>query len=119
MIPEINEPMIIPIFAIIRLFGSIKAKLAMNKDIVNPIPPGMIYLPEISTENHYVEMLFSIDGGKTYQIPPIQNTVITENGNTELQDVPTRLYTHIQWLLKKPLLPKETQKFYFKVRVPK
>ncbi len=88
-----------------------------NIPIITPIPPGTVYLPVFFEENQGAEILFSLDGGNNYYYPPLTYTFIDEQGQSIEREIPPQFYTHIQWRLKEPLLPKQANDFYFKVKV--
>ncbi len=76
-------------------------KPAENVIITNPIPNHTVYVAGSAYgENSKIE--FSIDGGKTYGIPEALK-VKDKDGKTRLAR--PEEYTHIRWLLLKPLEP--------------
>jgi uncharacterized repeat protein (TIGR01451 family) len=77
-----------------------KNRLAVdNVRITNPIPPRMRYL-ENSAFGPGADVLYSVDGGKTYG-KPSELIVATEEGVSHLAAATD--YTHIRWVLKAPL----------------
>ena len=70
-----------------------------NVRITNPIPPRMRYL-ENSASGPGADVLYSVDGGRTYG-KPSELVVATEDGISHLASATD--YTHIRWILKAPL----------------
>jgi uncharacterized repeat protein (TIGR01451 family) len=70
-----------------------------NVRITNPIPPRMRYL-ENSAFGPGADVLYSVDGGRTYG-KPSELVVATEDGISHVASASD--YTHIRWLLKAPL----------------
>ncbi|RMH72643.1 MAG: hypothetical protein D6675_04065 [Gemmatimonadetes bacterium] len=94
---------------------------ANDVSIVGPIPDQTVYIDSTATEMANVELKYSIDKGKTYQVPPIAYTVMEEdeNGNlVEKKKIATPdMYTHIQWTLFEPLEPAAEIVFKYRVKV--
>jgi len=71
--------------------------------ITNPVPEHMVY-KENSAAGENTVILFSIDGGKTYQKPDA--LVVTLADGTK-RPAAASDYTHVQWILTQPLPPGE------------
>jgi len=84
--------------------------------IVNPIPQGVVYIPE-SAEGQNAEITCSIDNAGSWHKPPIMTRVKKPDGKEEIRPVPADQYTHIRWVIKKPILPGLTGRVSFKATV--
>lgn len=88
----------------------------LDAAIVDPIPKGVVYILE-SAEGTDAEITFSVDGGRTWQKPPVMMQVKKPDGSMENKPVPPERFTHVRWLIKKPLAPGQSGKVSFKVTV--
>jgi len=66
--------------------------------ITSPVPEGAAYVPH-SASGPGSEVLFSIDGGKTFGRP--DELVLPSDGGTRAADAAD--YTHVRWALRAPL----------------
>ena len=70
---------------------------ATSAVIDDPIPKGTVYLSG-SAFGKYMEITFSIDGGKTFKKPSLLTyEVKLSNGKTEKRSASPEEYTHIRW----------------------
>ncbi len=79
-----------------------------------PIPKGTEFIENSNTEG----ALFSIDGGKTYNKPPIKYKVKEKDGKVVEKVATPDMYTNIGWIIKE-IKPHENKKFFYWVRVKK
>ncbi|MCX5852544.1 MAG: hypothetical protein NT072_10915 [Deltaproteobacteria bacterium] len=84
--------------------------------IMDAVPDGTVYILE-SAGGKDTEAVFSIDGGKTFQKPPITYMVKNSDGTIVRKPAPAEMYTHVQWIVKKFVLPGESGIVNFKVKV--
>ena len=84
--------------------------------INDPIPRGTVYVLN-SAEGKDTDITFSIDGGRTYRKPPIKYMVKKADGTQEEIEAPAEVYTHIQWVVNKAVLPGQSGQVSFKVSV--
>jgi uncharacterized repeat protein (TIGR01451 family) len=84
--------------------------------IVDPIPSGTVYILD-SAEGQDAEITCSIDGGRSFQKPPIWMKFKNPNGTVESKPAPADRYTHIRWTIKKPVLPGQSGRVSLKVTV--
>lgn len=88
----------------------------VDATIVDPIPKGVVYLPN-SAEGKDTEITCSVDGGRTWLKPPVMMQIKKPDGSVESKPVPPERYTHVRWLIKKPLASGQSGKVSFKVTV--
>lgn len=89
---------------------------ARNVTIVDPIPPGTVYVGN-AAEGKNADITFSVDG-KSFQSQPVLKYRIKAPGGQEQEYVATpEMYTHIRWILTKAVPPGETGSVSFKVKV--
>lgn len=84
--------------------------------ITDPLPAGVIYLPN-SAKGTDTKILFSIDGGKTYYPWPVIYTAKDKDGKTITKTATPEMVTHVRWEIQKPLPAKATKQVEFKVTV--
>lgn len=89
---------------------------ARDATIVDPVPEGTVFVPE-SAGGSGAEITYSIDGGKTFQSPPVKYTAINPDGTVEERTAAPETYTHVKWLIKGDLPPGQAGQVVFKVRV--
>lgn len=89
---------------------------AMNAEIVDPLAPEVIIIPD-SVEGKDTEINASIDNGRTWQKLPVMMEFKKPDGTTEVKAVPPERYSHIKWIVKKPIQPGQSGKVSFKVKV--
>jgi uncharacterized repeat protein (TIGR01451 family) len=80
-------------------FENTTSRAVDNVRITNPIPRRMRYI-EGSAFGPGADVLYSVDGGKTYG-KPSELVVATEDGTSHIAAAID--YTHIRWVLKAPL----------------
>jgi uncharacterized repeat protein (TIGR01451 family) len=86
---------------------------AENFVITNPVPEHMVYLAE-SAGGENTEIAFSIDDGKSYSVPT-DLTITDSEGNKKAAGASD--YTHIRWVLDKPVAPQKTGYVFFKAQL--
>lgn len=84
--------------------------------IVNPVPNGMRVNPE-SAAGKDAAVTCSIDNGHSYHPPPIMVPMKKPDGSLESNPAPLDRYTHIRWLIKRPVQPGESGQVSFKATV--
>ncbi|HOC58383.1 MAG TPA: hypothetical protein PKN70_00410 [Smithellaceae bacterium] len=89
---------------------------AVDAQIIDPIPVGVVIIPE-SAEGKDAEVTCSTDSGKSWQKPPLTMQITKPDGTKTVQPVPAEKYTHIRWIIKKPVLPGQTGRVNFKASV--
>jgi uncharacterized repeat protein (TIGR01451 family) len=89
--------------------------VAKSAEIVNPVPANTVYQVESATGKD-TDISFSIDGGNSYQKPPVMY-LATVGGKQEKKVAPPEMYTHIKWIVAKPLAPGATGDVNFVVKV--
>jgi uncharacterized repeat protein (TIGR01451 family) len=89
---------------------------AVDAQIVNPIPQGIVYRPDTG-EGQDAEITFSIDNSRTWHKPPIMIQVKKPDGTVESKSAPAERYTHIRWVIKKPVQPGQSGRVSFKATV--
>lgn len=94
---------------------------ARDLKILGPIPQNTFYLADTATPLPNAEIKYSINGGKTFALPPIKYKVKEKDEKgieKEVERIATPdMYTHIQWNLKKPFAPKEKLTVSYRVKV--
>jgi len=80
-------------------FKNVSKQAADDIRITNPIPSAMRYL-EDSAFGPGSEVLYSVDGGRTYG-KPSELIVAADDGTKHVAAAAD--YTHIRWILKSPL----------------
>lgn len=88
----------------------------LDAKIVDPIPPGVRYIAD-TAEGKNAEITFSIDSGRTWQVPPVMIEFRKPDGSLEKKPAPTDMYTHIKWMIKKTITPGQSGQVSFKVTV--
>ncbi|MBI4551474.1 MAG: DUF11 domain-containing protein [Candidatus Latescibacteria bacterium] len=89
---------------------------AHNVEIVDPIPAGTEYVLESATGKE-MTISYSIDGGRSYQLPPVTYEVRLPDGKTEKRPAPAGMYTHVKWVVTQPIPPKASVSATLNVRV--
>jgi uncharacterized repeat protein (TIGR01451 family) len=84
--------------------------------IVDPIPKGVVYVPD-SAEGKDAEIRVSIDNGRFWQKPPVMIEFRKPDGSLERKPAPPEMYTHLQWVIKKPVAPGQSGQVSFKAMV--
>lgn len=89
-------------------------KEAADKVIIaNPVPEHMIYVDNTAT-NENALVTYSVDGGKTYAEPG--KLKVRKADGAERQAVGAD-YTHVRWVLRKPIQPGATGNVSFHARL--
>lgn len=81
--------------------------------ILNPVPQHTIYVAG-SAGGDFAKVVFSVDGGKTFDQP--ENLIIKDKNGRERRAKPED-YTHIRWIITKPVGPKEGGSVFFKAKI--
>lgn len=89
---------------------------AVDAAIVNPIPQDVVYHPD-TAEGQDADITFSIDHSRSWRKPPIMMPVKKPDGTVELKPVPPKQYTHIRWVINKPVPPGQSGRVSFKATV--
>lgn len=88
----------------------------INAVIVNPIPPGLVVNPKDAAGDD-ASVTCSIDNGRSYLPPPIMVQTKRADGTLESKPVPLESYTHIRWIIKKPVHPGQSGRVIFTAKV--
>jgi len=67
---------------------------ALKLEPVGDIPANTVYLPDLKLQKEF-KILFSTDGGKTFQIKPMLK--VKEKGRDLLKPAPIQSYNKIKW----------------------
>ena len=89
---------------------------AVDAEIVDPIPRGVVIIPE-SAEGKDAEVMCSIDNGISWHKPPVMMKIKKSNETQSLKPAPADKYTHVKWVIKKPVMPGQSGQVSFKVTV--
>jgi uncharacterized repeat protein (TIGR01451 family) len=93
------------------------AKTAISDaSVVDPIPAGTGYVLA-SAEGADTQVTCSVDGGRSYQEPPVMARVKAPDGTEKSMPVPADRYTHIKWVVKNPVPPGASGQVSMKVTV--
>jgi uncharacterized repeat protein (TIGR01451 family) len=88
------------------------------RDVVfdDPIPSGLMYvLNSASAEGAGVSVAFSTDGGANYS--PNPQVEVEQGGQTVLRPAPAELYTHVRWIVQRPVAVGEEVRATFRARI--
>ena len=89
---------------------------ARNTELLDPIPAGTEYVIG-SARGDGMRLLFSIDGGRTFEPQPVRYEVRSAQGEViEVAAEPT-MYTHVKWSGLAPISPGDAVEASFQVRV--
>jgi len=83
---------------------------AENLVIVNPVPDEMFYVAG-SASGESVTAAFSIDGGKSFNVP--EKLLVTDEEG-KLNEAPPKAYTHVRFSRSRALNPGETGEVSFR-----
>lgn len=97
-------------------YRNLGASNAVDAVIVNPIPGGTIYRIG-SAEGQDAAITCSIDNSLTWHQPPVMMPVKKPDGTLEMKPAPPERYTHLRWMIKKPIPPGQSGRVSFKVIV--
>ncbi|MFA6472530.1 MAG: hypothetical protein WCU00_10860 [Candidatus Latescibacterota bacterium] len=89
---------------------------AHEAEMIDPVPKGTEYVPG-SAFGEGMTITYSIDGGKFYQPQPITYDFRKSDGAVEKRPALPGMYTHIKWLVNKPILPGTRVSASFRVKV--
>lgn len=84
--------------------------------IVDPLAGGVRYI-ENTAEGKDSEIKFSVDNGQTWQTYPVMMLFKKPDGSMEKKPAAADRYTHIKWMIKKPVAPGQSGRVSFKVTV--
>jgi uncharacterized repeat protein (TIGR01451 family) len=84
--------------------------------LAQSIPQGTVYVLNTAISESPANIVYSIDGGKTFVAKPTVK-VSLPNGTIEERPAPAEAYTHVRWLLGRELSPKSSKKVFYQVRV--
>lgn len=88
---------------------------ARDVEVVDPIPFGTEYILGSATGGS-VTILFSINGGTNYVDQPLIE-VRDATGKIIRKPAPASMYTHVKWIIREPLKPKQKKNLDLQVRV--
>ncbi len=86
-----------------------------NLVLTQPVPAGMVYQLN-SASNPGGQLVYSIDGGKSYVAKPMVSVALP-NGKTEMRPAPAEAYTHLRWQLSQTLSAGNRVDLSYEVRV--
>ena len=89
---------------------------AVDAQIVNPIPQGTALIPG-SAEGTDADVTCSIDNGVSWHKPPVMVRLKNAAGKELIQSAAAESYTHVRWVIKKPVLPGQSGRVSFKTTV--
>ncbi len=89
---------------------------AVGARIVDPVPKGTVYIMG-SAAGAGTAIRFSIDGGATWQAPPVMHVVRKPDGSEKKEPAPPELFTHIRWSLTGEVPAGGSGSVHFKVTV--
>lgn len=84
--------------------------------IVNPIPRELILIQD-TAEGSDSDITYSIDNSRTWHKPPIMVEMKKTGGTIESKPAAMDRYTHIRWIIKKPVMPGQSGRVTFKATV--
>ena len=90
---------------------------ADDVSITGIIPEGTIYLPKSVSLPEGVQVLFSIDNGKSYHKEPVEYFVAGPDGRKVKKIATPDMYTNIKWVGNGRLNVGETLVVHYRVRV--
>ena len=79
------------------------------------IPAHTSYIADSADEE--AQVLFSIDGGETFQPEPVIYTAETDDGAKEEKTATPDMYTNIRWAVKTPIPAGTNGRYTYRVRV--
>lgn len=91
---------------------------AVKAEVLDPVPEGVVYV-EGSAGGKDAGVLLSINGGKSFEKPPIKIKEVGPDGKKIERPAPAEMVTHVKWVLAKPVKPGQGGQVSFKVRVNK
>ena len=89
---------------------------AHDVEIVDPIPKQTEFIPN-SAVGMGMTISYSIDGGLSYQLPPVVYDFRRADGVVEKRPALASMYTHVKWLMTMPIQPGKSVTAQLKVRL--
>lgn len=89
---------------------------AVDAEIVNPVPRGLVLVPD-GIEGKDTEIQGSLDNGRTWQKMPVKILTRNPDGTETAKPAPADRYTHVKWIVKKPVAPGQSGRVSFKATV--
>ena len=89
---------------------------AVGARIIDPIPAGTVYIKG-SASGAGTGIRFSIDGGASWQLPPVMHAVKRPDGSEKKEPAPPELFTHIRWSIVSEVPAGSSGRVFFKVTV--
>ncbi|MCK9275188.1 MAG: hypothetical protein M0P57_08865 [Syntrophales bacterium] len=89
---------------------------AVGARIVDPVPKGTVYIIGSATGTG-TDIEFSVDGGVSWQSPPVMHAVRKPGGGEKQEPAPPELFTHIKWSITKEVPAGHSDQVFFKVTV--
>lgn len=97
------------------IYSNVGKGPVLDAVIVDPIPKGVRYIAD-TAEGKDAEVVYSTDNGRTWQSSPVTQ-MKKPDGSLEKKPVSTERYTHIKWMIKKPVASGQYGRVSFKVTV--
>jgi uncharacterized repeat protein (TIGR01451 family) len=97
-------------------YSNTGAGVVKDATIVNPVPKGVVLKPQ-SPAGKDAAITCSIDGGRTFLPPPIMVRVKKADGTEINQPAPAERYTHVKWVIQKPVSPGQSGRVSFEATV--
>lgn len=91
------------------------ARPANKFGLKQPIPKGTVYVMNSASQQSDVEVLFSIDNGKSFTTKPMIPVMVA--GKTEMKPAPASMYSHVQWKWKNAIAPGSAIQASYQVQV--
>lgn len=67
---------------------------------IGPVPESTFYIGDSATEKASVLLEYSVDGGETFSVPPLQVTITDEEtGETETIEARPEHYNQLRWTI--------------------
>ena len=89
---------------------------ATNVTLNNPVPEGTVYVAD-SAYGKGAKILFSVDGGQTFNVPSRLTVTIKKDDGTQMKQIAgPEHYTHIRWTVAE-ILPGRDLKLGYQAKV--
>jgi len=85
------------------VFTNTTGEAVRNVQLVDPIPPGLVFLAGSAAAAQSVRIEYSIDRGASYTAHPVVVEVVS--GRRVEQPAPPAMYTHIRWTVLGSVVP--------------
>jgi len=85
--------------------------------LIGVIPERTVYIDDSATHSPSLDVMFSIDGGKSFHRPPVKYTVVKADGEEEQRVATPDMYTNIKWLMNTELGVGKEIVVHYRVRV--